>query len=70
MPGGMTGKELAEQLFQSGYKIKVVYVSGYSAEITGKSFRLEGGVNFLSKPFATQRLAQIIRKCLDSACQA
>ena len=65
MPGGMTGKELADQLLQSDSKLKVVYVSGYSAEIASKDFLLEEGVNFLAKPFAAHQLAQTIRNCLD-----
>ena len=36
MPGGMTGMELAEQLLQRDAKLKVIYCSGYSAEIAGK----------------------------------
>jgi PAS domain S-box-containing protein len=65
MPGGMTGKVLAEQLRQSDPKLKVIYVSGYSADITGHDFRLDEGVNFLSKPFEPRKLAQTIRNYLD-----
>jgi DNA-binding NtrC family response regulator len=31
----------------------------------GKDFSLEEGVNFLAKPFAANKLAQIVRNCLD-----
>lgn len=65
MPGGMSGKELAEQLLLRDPQLKVVYASGYSAEIAGKDFPLEEGVNFLTKPFESHKLAQTIRKQLD-----
>jgi PAS domain S-box-containing protein len=65
MPGGMTGKELGERLLKENPKLKVIYASGYSAEVAGKDFPLEEGVNFLTKPFQAQKLAQTIRSYLD-----
>ena len=65
MPGGITGKDLAERLLKEDPQLKVVYTSGYSAEIADKDLNLEEGVNFLAKPFVLQKLAQIIRKRLD-----
>jgi CheY-like chemotaxis protein len=65
MPGGMSGKELGERLLQENPKLKVIYASGYSAEVAGKDFPLAEGVNFLAKPFPVQTLAQMIRASLD-----
>jgi CheY-like chemotaxis protein len=65
MPGGMTGKELGERLLKENPKLKVIYASGYSAEVAGKDFPLEEGVNFLTKPFQAHKLSQTIRNCLD-----
>ena len=65
MPGGMTGKELAEKLQAQNSKLKVIYVSGYSAAIASKDFHLQEGVNYLTKPFAVRRLAQFVREKLD-----
>ena len=65
MPGEMTGKELAETLLQQNPKLKVIYASGYSAEIAGRDFLVEEGVNFLTKPFQAHQLAKIIRNNLD-----
>jgi hypothetical protein len=45
--------------------LKVVYASGYSAEIVGTDFPLKEGVNFLIKPFRTDKLAQTIRDKFD-----
>jgi PAS domain S-box-containing protein len=65
MPDGLNGLELAEQLRRDKPGIKIIYTSGYSAEIAGKDFPLKEGVNFLSKPFVPQRLAVMIRESLD-----
>jgi CheY-like chemotaxis protein len=65
MPDGMTGKALSQGLLQKNPKLKVVYMSGYSAEVVGKDFPLQEGVNFLAKPFQVQKLAQTIRDSLD-----
>ena len=65
MPGGLTGKELADPLLQQDPKLKVIYASGYSADTADKDFSLKEGVNFLTKPFAANKLAQTVRNCLD-----
>jgi len=65
MPGGMSGRELAEKILSQDPELKVVYVSGYSPETASKSFRMEEGVNFLTKPFEARKLAQTVRNCLD-----
>ena len=68
MPGGMNGLELARQLLQKNPKLKVVYASGYSAGISSQDpdLTLQEGVNFIAKPFDSQKLAKILRHCLDS----
>jgi YesN/AraC family two-component response regulator len=38
MPGGMTGKDLAERLLKENPKLKVIYASGYSAEVAARVF--------------------------------
>jgi two-component system cell cycle sensor histidine kinase/response regulator CckA len=65
MPGGINGKELGERILKENPKLSVIYASGYSAEVAGGNFRLKEGVNFLTKPFQAQKLAQTIRNCLD-----
>jgi CheY-like chemotaxis protein len=66
MPGGITGRDLAGRLLRENPKLKVIYASGYSAEAAGNDFPLEEGVNFLTKPFQTAKLAQALRQQLDS----
>jgi len=55
----------SQRLIRENPRLKVVYMSGYSAEIAGKDLPLVEGVNFLTKPFATEKLAKIVRHCLD-----
>jgi CheY-like chemotaxis protein len=65
LPKGMNGKELARLLRRENSKLKVIYASGYSAEVAGQDLVLEEGVNFLTKPYQIHKLAQAIRDCLD-----
>lgn len=65
MPDGMTGRELAEIVQFDQPEIKVIYTSGYNAEIVGKDFELHEGLNFLQKPYPPKKLAKAVRDCLD-----
>ena len=65
MPGGITGMDLGEQLLKDNPGLKVIYTSGYSAEIAVRDFSLKEGVNFLTKPFQAEKLAQVVRAQLD-----
>ena len=65
MPGSLNGRELAEKLWGERADLKVIFTSGYSAEIVGKDFKLEPDVNFLQKPYHPQTLALAVRRCLD-----
>ncbi|HSY16878.1 MAG TPA: response regulator [Candidatus Acidoferrales bacterium] len=65
LPGGITGKDLGRRLLREHPKLKVIYTSGYSAEVVGGGFSFVEGVNFLNKPFQAKKLAQIIRERLD-----
>ncbi|HEV2694863.1 MAG TPA: response regulator [Verrucomicrobiae bacterium] len=65
MPGKINGKELAAQFLQQNPKLKVIYASGYSAEVAGNDLQLDVGLNFLAKPFTIQKLARAIRNQLD-----
>ena len=65
MPGAMNGRELAELLWVDKPSLKVIYTSGYSADIVGKDFKLESEMNFLQKPYHPQILALSVRRCLD-----
>ena len=64
MPG-MDGRALAARLRAARPKIKVLFVSGYPADILARKGLVEEGVSFLSKPFAPARLAAKVREVLE-----
>ena len=65
MPEGVTGRDLADALKQEKPELRVLFSSGYSADIIGKDFVLSDGINFLQKPYNPQTLAETVRHCLD-----
>ena len=67
MPDGLNGRELAEKLRKSRPKLKVIFSSGYSADVVGKDFSSQRGLPFLQKPYDLHRLARTVRSCLDAA---
>lgn len=66
MPG-KSGRDLAEQLQVVRPRIKVLYVSGYTAETIGNHQILEKGAAFLPKPFVARDLLARIRLVLDNS---
>jgi PAS domain S-box-containing protein len=65
MPGGLSGLELARQMQAENSLLKVVFISGYSAEIAGRELQLHSGENFVQKPFTTEQLLDTLRRSLD-----
>jgi PAS domain S-box-containing protein len=65
MPEGLTGGDLARQLISRQPQLKVIYTSGYSAEIMGNEGDLPTGP-FLPKPYHAPELARMVRDCLDT----
>jgi CheY-like chemotaxis protein len=66
MPDRLTGVALANRMTQDRPGLKVIYMSGYSAQVAGRDVPLQEGINFLTKPFQAQKLAKIVRTRLDS----
>jgi len=66
MPNGMSGRQLAERLVREQPDLRIIYTSGYSAEIADKNLTLKEGVNFLTKPFEAPRLTSTVRAMLDA----
>ena len=65
MPDGMTGKELAQQLLQLNPRLKIIYMSGYSADMIARDFTALENITFLAKPFQMPKLAEAVRNSLD-----
>jgi len=70
MPGGLNGKDLARQLQGEDPQLKVIYASGYSAEIAGKELKLCNGENFLQKPYPSDQLLRCVHASLHSRADA
>jgi two-component system, cell cycle sensor histidine kinase and response regulator CckA len=66
MPGGLTGLDLADLLRVEKPGLKVLLMSGYSADLARGEPGRAKGVTFLHKPFSTRALAETVRKCLDA----
>ncbi|HEV2390728.1 MAG TPA: GAF domain-containing protein [Verrucomicrobiae bacterium] len=69
MPGGVTGRELAERLLLEKPGLKVAFMSGYSGDLLGTNTEFVRRINarFLAKPCNPSRLLDTIRSCLDGA---
>jgi DNA-binding response OmpR family regulator len=59
------GKEVYKEIKKVKPDIKVIFVSGYSADIINKKGILEVGMNFISKPVSPDDLLIKIRDVLD-----
>lgn len=67
MPGGVSGEKLAEQLLGEKPQLKVIFMSGYPGGVASRGVILASGMSFLQKPFASTKLIQSVRDCLDQA---
>ena len=65
MPGGVSGRELAEQLRERKNDLKIIYTTGYSPDAISPNLDLQEGMNFLAKPYHPDKLIQTIRQRLD-----
>ena len=70
MPGGMTGRELAEKIAADRPDLKIIYTTGYSPDEFRQSLTLQEGINFLPKPYNPDKLVRTIRHCLDEVASA
>jgi len=60
----MNGKDLADRLQQMQPGIRVVFMSGYTADTIGHHGVLEEGVHFIQKPFTIDGLLQTLHTAL------
>jgi CheY-like chemotaxis protein len=63
MPG-MSGKELAEQLGRLRPDMRVLFMSGYLADLLERG-AIAAGIPFLEKPFTAVQLLKEVRRALD-----
>jgi len=60
------GKEVSRLIEQIKPGTKVIFISGYTADIFNKEEMFEEGINFLSKPLLHKELLVTVRTLLDS----
>jgi CheY-like chemotaxis protein len=64
MPG-MTGKDLALQLQAKAPGLRVLFMSGYTAQAAGQQSLLSPGDAFIQKPFTPATLLEKVREALQ-----
>lgn len=62
----MNGRELSKRLKQQYPELKTLFMSGYTANVIAHRGVLDKEVNFIQKPFSTNKLARKIREVLES----
>jgi PAS domain S-box-containing protein len=69
IPGGMSGRELAEEVAKRRPGLKVLYTSGYTDNAIVHHGKLDDGVMLLTKPYRRNQLAEMIRKALNGGSE-
>ena len=64
MPGGMTGRELADAVAELRPGTRVLYTSGYTDDAIVHHGRLDEGVLLLTKPYRKTQLARMVREAI------
>lgn len=65
MPGGMSGRQLAEKAAKILPGLRILYTSGYTENAIVHHGRLDAGVNLLNKPYRLTELATRVRTVID-----
>ena len=65
LPGGMNGRQLADEARRRRPDLKILFTSGYARDAIVHHGRLDPGVELLVKPFTFASLAAKIRRILD-----
>jgi CheY-like chemotaxis protein len=65
MPGGVNGRQLADEAVSRRPGLKVLFTTGYTRNAIVHHGRLDAGVQMISKPFSFDELAAKIRALLD-----
>ncbi len=69
MPGGMNGRQLADEAVRRRPGLKVLFTTGYSRNAIVHHGRLDPGVQLISKPFSFEQLGTKVRALLDPGRQ-
>ncbi|HOP64697.1 MAG TPA: PAS domain S-box protein, partial [Spirochaetota bacterium] len=61
----MNGRELSQKILKIFPEMKILFMSGYTADVIAHQGILEEGVHFLQKPFSRKNLAAKVREVLE-----
>jgi CheY-like chemotaxis protein len=67
LPGGMTGRELADKARIHRPGLRVLFTTGYTNNAIVHNGRLDPGLDLLGKPYTREALARKIRLVLQRA---
>jgi PAS domain S-box-containing protein len=70
MPGGINGRQLADQALVAQPALRTIFISGYPADVVNRHLKLKADDIFLHKPFASRTLLEAVRNCLDRPAHA
>jgi CheY-like chemotaxis protein len=65
MPDGMNGVQLAEHLRHERPLLKVIFTSGYLADLSHEDISRHHSDAYIAKPFSLTELARLVRRTLD-----
>jgi len=65
MPGGMNGRQLADEALRRDPSLKVLFTSGYSEDVIVHEGRLDPGVELLSKPYRRHELSEKVAQMIS-----
>ena len=66
LPGGMNGRQLADEARRRKPALKVLYATGYTRNAIIHQGRLDAEVELLTKPFTEEALVRKVRQILDA----
>ena len=66
LPGGMNGRQLADEARRRKPELKVLYATGYTRDAIIHQGRLDAEVELLTKPFTADALARKVRQILNA----
>jgi CheY-like chemotaxis protein len=65
MPGGLNGRQLADEAIRRRPGLKILFTTGYTRNAIVHHGRLDPGTHLIGKPFSFQELATRVRERLD-----
>ncbi|WP_426533035.1 response regulator [Bradyrhizobium sp. McL0615] len=67
LPGGMNGRQLADEARKRRPDLKVLFTTGYARNAIVHDGRLDAGVELITKPFSQSTLSAKLRDIIDAA---